>query len=78
MSAIRTFDLESEGGEGRGAREVELPSSSMLAWFDYIDQALRDVEGRSVRAVPGLVFPLRRLAHCSPLLCPAAFSTSII
>ena len=75
MSTVRTFDLESEGVEGRGAKEVELPRPSIRAWFDYIDPALRDVEGRSVRAVPDLIFPLRRSGHCFRVRFNAALST---
>ena len=45
MSAIRTFFLELEGFDGSGAREVGIPFSSVLAWFDYIDPALRASKG---------------------------------
>ena len=36
--------------------------SRMLAGFAYIDAALRDGIRRSVRSVPGLMYPSRRRA----------------
>src|SRR5215216_3327966 len=54
-----------------------LLSSSILAWFGYIDLPLRVGMRRSVRAVPGLVSALESLDSCSLVRLPAAFTTSL-